>query len=104
MPFVYKKKVFDAAVTSALMYSCESWLTDHVKGLERQYNTLVKCLLSVRKNTSINLCLLECGISPVHYVLQKRRRNFLKTILENRDLEQPFFIVYELCRRENTPG
>ena len=55
MPFMYKKKVFDAAVTSVLLYSCESWLNNKIKSLERQYNTLVKCLMAVRKNTSINL-------------------------------------------------
>lgn len=33
MPSVYKKKVFDAAVTSAYLYSCESWLNNKVKGI-----------------------------------------------------------------------
>ena len=27
MPFIYKRAVFDAAVTSALLYSSESWFT-----------------------------------------------------------------------------
>ena len=42
MPFIYKKLVFDAAVTSSLLYSAESWLTDKVKPIERQYNLLAK--------------------------------------------------------------
>ena len=59
MPFLYKKKVFEAAVTAAMLYSCESWLTNRRKGIETQYNKLVKCLLGVRKNTSINLSMIE---------------------------------------------
>lgn len=104
MPFTFKKKVFDAAVTSALLYSCESWLTNKVKSVERQYNSLVKCLLGVRKNTSINLCMVESGILPVIDLVKRRRKKFLKSKLESIDMEQPFSIVYDLCRRENTPG
>ena len=104
MPFVYKKKVFDAAVTSTLLYSSESWLTNRIKSLERQYNMMVKCLLGVRKNTSINLCMVESGIPPVINIVKKRRYNFLKSKLDSVDMEQPFCTVYELCRRENTPG
>ena len=105
MPFLYKKKVFDAAVTSAMLYSCESWVTNKVKGLERQYNGLVKCLLGVRKNTSVKLCMIESGIPPVTEVVKKRRCNFfLKAKIECMDMEQPFRVVYEFCRQENTPG
>ena len=102
MPFVYKKKVFDAAVTSALLYSSESWLTNKFKSLERQYNMMIKCLLGVRKNTSINLCMIESGIPPVIDLVKKRRYNFLKSKLDSADMEQPFSYVYELCRQENT--
>ena len=49
MPFIYKNMVFDAAVTSSLLYSAESWLTNRTKSIEKRYNKLVKCLLGVRK-------------------------------------------------------
>lgn len=58
MPLVYKKKVFNAAVTSALLYSSESWCSNKLKSIEKQYNKLVKCLLGVRRNTSVNLCMI----------------------------------------------
>lgn len=64
MPYMYKK-VFEAAITSSLLYSSESWLTNNIKRIEKQYNKLLKCLLGVRKNTSINFCMLEAGIPPV---------------------------------------
>ena len=35
MPFIYKKMVFDAAVTSSLLYSAESWLTNITKRIEK---------------------------------------------------------------------
>ena len=72
MPFIYKKLVFDAAVTASLLYSAESWLTNNIKSIERQYNQLVRCLLGVRKNTTIDLCLIESGIPPLHHVLAKQ--------------------------------
>ena len=72
MPFVYKKLVFDAAVTASLLYSSESWFTNNIKAIESQYNQLVRCLLGVRKNTSMNLCLLESGIPPIQHVLSKK--------------------------------
>ena len=62
MPFKYKRLVFDAAITSSLLYSAESWFTDNIKPIENQYNQLVRCLLGVRKNTSIDLRLVESGI------------------------------------------
>lgn len=104
MPYSVKKKVFDAAVTSALLYSCESWIANNIKGIERQYNKLIKCLLGVRKNTSINLCMVEVGIPPVKDIIDKQRKSYLQSKLEDVDLEQPFHYVYNMCRNQSTPG
>ena len=104
MPYIYKKKVFDAAVTSSLLYSSESWLTNNIRGMEKQYNKLLKCLLGVRKNTSSNLCMLETGILPVKDLIERRRKSFLISKREHVDAELPFNIVYDMCRDHNTPG
>ena len=104
MPFVYKRLVFDAAVTSSLLYSAESWLTDKLKPIERQYNHLVRCLLGVRKNTSIDMCLIEAGIPPIHHVLAKRRCNFIKSQLELNDGEQPLIFALNLLNENNIPA
>ena len=103
MPFSYKKLVFDAAVTSSLLYSAESWLTNNIKSIEKHYNQLVRCLLGVRKNTSIELCLVESGIPPIQYVLAKRRQKFFASNLNSNDIEQPLIYAYHLCREYNTP-
>ena len=100
----YKRVVFDAAVTSSLLYSTESWLSNNVKRIEKQYNQLVRCLLGVRKNTSINMCMLEAGIVPVRDLIAKQRCKFMKRKLETVNIEQPFHIVYNICSENNTPG
>ena len=104
MPFIYKKLVFDAAVTSSLLYSAESWLTDKIKPIERQYNQLVRCLIGVRKNTSIDLCLLETGIPPIHNVLSKIRCKFIKSQLDIDDAEQPLTFALRLLNENNIPS
>ena len=102
MPYRYKKLVFDAAVMSSLIYSSESWFTGNIKPIEQQYSQLVKCLLGVRKNTSITLCLFEAGIPPLSHVISKQRRSFLTSILNVNDNELPFMHIYKLCQESNT--
>ena len=104
MPYIYKKKVFDAAVTSSLLYSSETWLTDNPKRIVKKFNMLVRCLLGVRKNTSLNLCLVEAGIPPVEFLISKMRKNFLESKMRSPDLDEPFHYVFELCKRHNTRG
>ena len=104
MPYVYKKRVFDAAVLSSLLYSCESWLTNNIKGVEKQYNKLIRCLLGVRKNTSPSLCMLEAGIVPITDIVRKNQKSFLISKRENVDEELPFNYVFNMCRDSSTPG
>lgn len=104
MPYIYKKRVFDAAVMSSLLYSCESWITKNFKGMQRQYDKLVRCLLGVRKNTSISLCMLEAGITPLKNIILNKQKCFLISKRENRDIEIPFNYVYDMCRHNSTPG
>jgi len=50
----------------------------------------------VRKNTDINLCLVESGISTVQFDISRKRKNLLKSKLQIQNLEEPFNFVYEL--------
>ena len=104
MPFVYKRKVFEAAVMSSLLYSCETWFSKYPKIAVKQYNKAVRCLLGVRHNTSIELCLVESGIHPLKFIILKKLNTFLKSKLREPDPEEPFNIVYRLCQQVNTPG
>lgn len=40
MPFLVKKKVFDAAVTTSLLYGCESWLNCDIKAVQKHCKLL----------------------------------------------------------------
>ena len=104
MPFIFKQQVLDAAITSALLYSTESWFTNNPKRLTSQYNKIIKCALGIRVNTSTNLALTELGQDTVINVINKRRRTFLQSKLSTMDDEEPFCYVYRLCGEANTPG
>ena len=88
MPFIYKRAVFDAAVTSALLYSSESWFTNKMKLIEKQCSKLVKCLLRVR--IYINLSMIEAGIPPVQHIIDERKHKFIKSPKDYVDIEKPF--------------
>ena len=96
--------VMEAAASASLFYGSESWLIENPHSVIRAYNQLVKCLLGVRVNTAINLCLIESGIPTAKHVIEKRRRNFLLTKMRNQNAEEPFQIVLDLCRSVNSPG
>ena len=104
MPFSYKMKVFRAAVMSSLFYSSESWLTSNINSIEKSYNKLVRILLGVRNNVPILLCLAELGLNTAKYEVEIKRKSFLDVKLRNVDTEEPFHFVFEMCRRNNTPG
>ena len=104
MPFRIKRAVFDAAVTSALVYGTESWLTNNTKALETQYNTMVKCLLGVRSNTSMKLCMLEAGIPPLSSIIRRNRQSFLTRQFAQPNAEHPFHQAHAVCTAENTPA
>ena len=50
VPFIIKRKIFDAAIMSTMLYACESWLNGNIKSIEKQYKWCIKQLLGVRKN------------------------------------------------------
>lgn len=62
MPFAFKKKVFDAVITTKLLYGCEAWFTDDYKAIETLYMNALKSLLGVRKQTPNQIVLTECGV------------------------------------------
>lgn len=56
MPFPVKRRVFDAALTSAILYSCETWLSlAALKAASSMYAACIKILLGVRKTTATDL-------------------------------------------------
>ena len=104
MPYYYKSLVMDAAVVASVFYGCETWLIRNPAYAIGMYNNMIKCLLGVRENTSIKLCLLESGKQPAKYLINKRLKSFLEKKMQDRDMEEPFQIVYEMCKSANSKG
>ena len=59
LPFIIKKRVFDACLISAMLYGCESWVNGDLKPMNKMYNWALKHLLSVRRTTCNDVCYLE---------------------------------------------
>ena len=64
VPFTVKKRVFDAALTSTLLYGSESWVGADVKPVNKLYNWCIKELLGVRRSTCNDVCYMESGYPP----------------------------------------
>ena len=77
-PLWVKKKVLEAAIVSAILYSCESWLSNSVKVIGRLYMSLVKSLLGVRISTPNDLCLIELGYPTVKGRIQQAQSRFFR--------------------------
>ena len=97
-----KRKVFDAVMTSKVLYGCESWLADNLKKIEVLYMGALKSLLGVRKQTANNIVLIEAGADSVKDKIMKQQKNFLQKKLQDED--EPLTKVYRLCEQGNTKG
>ena len=83
-PFFIKRKVFDAAFSSGILYGCESWLDIPLKPIESMYMTAVRRLLDVRKSTPILTCLVEAGLPSLDALVKQRQSRFLRKIFNCR--------------------
>ena len=83
IPFVIKRRVFEAALTSTLLYGCESWLTGAIRPVTKQYMWWIKQMLGVRKTTPNVLCLIELGCPPLQALVNQKQRKFFSGISSN---------------------
>ena len=104
MPYFYKSLVMDAAVISSIFYGCETWLCSNPDYAINTYNKLLRILLGVRQNTSIEMSLIESGKPPAKFLIKERQKQFIIRKMQNRKMEEPFRKVYEMCKNMNTPG
>ena len=97
-PFQVKKKVFEAAFTSAILYGCESWVDINLKPIKQMYMSGVKALLGVRKTIPESLCLLEAGIPPVESIIHNKQAQFFSKMLNDREgmQDDPFWHVFQI--------
>ena len=79
-PFHVKRKVWDAALNSAILYSCETWMCLDIKCVEKVYMATLKEMLGVRTQTPNDLCLIESGIAPIKPRIRSRQIDFLQKL------------------------
>ena len=75
MPFFVKKRVLDAAFTSALLYGCESWIDVSLADVEKLYISAIQSLLGVRENNSQYLVLTRAWLSSDKIIHKKSSKN-----------------------------
>lgn len=107
MPYPAKKKVFDAALTSAILYSCETWLSPAAcNAASPMYAACVRTLLGVRKTTATDLCLIESGIpSLTQYIRSAQKKAIYKLMAERDNLQDdPFIFALGVARESRCPA
>ncbi len=104
VPFIVKRRAFEAALMSSLLYGCESWVGADLKPIVRLYNWALKHLLDVRKSTPNDLCYAEVGYPSLPDLVNfKQHKFFSKMVLERSELtDDPLIFSTEIATRSNT--
>ena len=72
LPFIIKKRVFDACLTSAILYGCESWFNGDLKPVSKIFNWALKHMLGVRRTTCNDVCYIEAGYVPINAIVKNK--------------------------------
>ena len=101
MPFVIKRKVFEAAFNSAILYGAECWLNADLRPMELLYISAVKALLGVRQSTPNKICLVEAGMLPLKALVLQKQKIFLDKMLRERSEMEDDPLMFALKLTEN---
>ena len=104
MPFHVKLKVFDACVTSGLLYGCESYVGGDLRSYAKLHHMCVKALLGVRTSTNNDLCLIEIGRTDIQSTMTSMQRKFLRQAISSRQgmADDPLMFALRLSRDART--
>ena len=104
VPFVVKRRVFDAALMSSLLYGCESWVGADIKPVIKLYNWALKQLLGVRKTTPNDVCYAEAGYPSLPDLIRFKQHKFYSNMLAERSnmIDDPLVFAIDIARRRNT--
>lgn len=105
IPFLVKRKVFNAALLSTILYGCESWIGGDLKPIVKLYHMCLKQLLGVRKSTCNNLCLVELGYPPLKALVTSKQRKFFSRMWDERSnmIDDPLIHAMSITLSQNTP-
>ena len=82
-PYRVKHRVWTSALNSALLYSCETWLTADLRAVESSFMNSLKLMLSVRQTTCNDLVHIETGIPNAKSVIVDRQRAYFRKLRAN---------------------
>ena len=104
VPFVVKRRVFEAALMSSLLYGCESWVNADLKPIVKLYNWCLKQLLGVRKNTCNDVCYAESGFPPVQDLIKVKQHKFFHKMWQERSeyTDDPLVFAINTVKDSNT--
>ena len=105
VPFVVKRRVFDAALMSSLLYGCESWVGADLKPVIKLYNWALKQLLGVRKSTPNIVCYAEAGYPSLPDIVRVKQHKFYSKMASERSnlIDDPLIFTIDIVTRANTP-
>ena len=102
LPFTIKKKVAEACVLTTILYGCETWFNYDCRKLEIVYMGIIKALLSVRKTTCNDLCLIESGIPSLQAMIRNKQYKYMDKKLTTIEDGSPLKFVLDLVAAANT--
>ena len=102
-PFSIKELVLKSALSSALLYGCESWLCNDVRAAVAPILSAQKQLLSVRNQTCNDLVQAELGYPGASAIIKETQSKFMAK-LTSRDnyIGSPAHFVINLARQAGT--
>ena len=105
VPYTIKKRIFDAAFVSTILYGCESWFNADMSPITKLYNWALKELLGVRLSTCNDLCYIESGCPPVKDLIKSKQRKFFKQMWNERSgyVDDPLAHAMSITIRSNSP-
>jgi len=103
-PFHIKQRVWESAMSSSVLYGCETWLTNDMATINTALYASLKDLLGVRVQTPNDLILVELGFSPPTALIKKRQKNFLDKMTQSTHFkDSPLEQAIELSKSVRSP-
>ena len=96
MPYKLKKQVAEACLFTTILYACETWFCENFKEVRVMYMKLIKVMLSARRTSCNDICLIESGMLPLKDVIDLKRNKYIKQIFRNLNPLSPLQKSYEL--------
>ncbi len=106
IPFIVKRRVFDAALLSSLLYGSESWVGADLKPITKLYIWAMKELLNVRRTTPNIVWCAELGYPTLVDWIQHKQHKFYHEMWSERMnmFDDPLIFAIRSSFAMNTPA